>query len=1123
MNKTRKFLSVLLTLCMVITLMPVTAWAGYATISVSTADELTAALATMQDYYTIELNADIEYGVPITVDGKDITFDLNGYTLDVTVASGIAMNVVGGGSVSLSGAGELNVTSNIGIGLETSDIDSSATVTNATGKGEGSFGASASDGANITIEENVVAIGEDSTGAFCGGMGGSIRVKGNVESTGEGCVGVGLSCGATTNTVIVDGDVTATGNGSFGISNSCGDITIGGSVTATGANSIGADNQHGNLIVNGDIAAPESGSTGVNCEGLTVTVKGKITAPIYASVDGVLKTKDDGIGGSGSNEGYNVFRTTDSYGYVTTLLVGLPITVGTNGSYSTLNAAIAAANDGDVIKLLNDLTESVTCTVEEDRIITIDGNNKKITGSITPAVAGDEGNPEYSVALSLNGMGSIRLKNLTLQGGDVTGSESSSIGMAVPGDVTVHGAEMVSVIGGIASDSCGLMAMGMGTVSLTTATGIDIGVSNEGFAMTNVNAATGTGSDSTGVYNSDLGEVDVTTAIGGKYGVQNDSDSSGTIDVITATATGAQGTGVSNAHTGTVNVTTATGNQNSIFNNSGTTNMGTVNAKTANGPISNSGTMNVSAANGSILNSGTMNVGVLTGTSSGEGTINTGTSTASITLNKGTGANCVLDSITVAANGNTTVGILPSVFKNGVVGDWFAESAKTTALYWETTVTAAITLYSSFYTASTSSGGSGGGGGGGVTTVPPSETPGATTATTGTTTIATTITTAVIGPNGSAAASITADQLTDAFDKAIAGAKGTDGKALVEIKVEGTAKSTSVSTAIPQAAFKDLSNSSADGLKISTPLGTVTFDDAAMSEINDKATGDIKITVAQADTSKLTEAEKAAVGGRPVYDLTVDSGNTIISSFGGGSATVSVPYTLAAGEDTTKIVIYYLSDKGNLVMMPNCSYDAKTGMVTFITNHFSNYVVGYNNVSFSDVSGWYAENVNFLAARGILNGSNGKFNPSSDITRAEFVTILANLSGADLSTYTGSSFTDVDEAQWFSGAVQWAYENGIATGTNGKFNPNANMTRQDMAVMIARYAEKTANYTLPETKEAILFTDSTEIASYASDAVASMQQADIISGNADGSFAPADNANRAQAAKMIALLLQGMI
>lgn len=306
MKMTKKFLSVLLTLCMVLTMMPLTAWAGYAVISVSTADELTAALATTEDYYTIELNADIEYGVPITVDGKDIAFNLSGYTLDVNVASGIAMKVVNGGSVSLSGEGELNVTSNDGSGLVISDIGSSATVTNAIGKGtgsngvvscmqnedmgsntitvkgnvavdgEGSVGASAGDGGNITIEGNVVAIGKDSTGAFCDGIGGSIRVKGNIESTGEGCLGVLLSCGATTSTVIVDCDVTATGTGSFGISNSGGDITIGGSVTATGADSIGADNQDGNLIVNGDIAAPESGSTGVNCEGLTVTVKGTI-------------------------------------------------------------------------------------------------------------------------------------------------------------------------------------------------------------------------------------------------------------------------------------------------------------------------------------------------------------------------------------------------------------------------------------------------------------------------------------------------------------------------------------------------------------------------------------------------------------------------------------------------------------------------------------------------------------------------------------------------------------------------------------------------------------------------------------------------------------------------------
>ena len=104
-----------------------------------------------------------------------------------------------------------------------------------------------------------------------------------------------------------------------------------------------------------------------------------------------------------------------------------------------------------------------------------------------------------------------------------------------------------------------------------------------------------------------------------------------------------------------------------------------------------------------------------------------------------------------------------------------------------------------------------------------------------------------------------------------------------------------------------------------------------------------------------------------------------------------------------------------------------------------------------------------------------------------FATILANLSGADLRGYTASSFTDVSKTAWYSAAVEWAYEEGIVTGSNGKFEPNANITRQDMAVMIARYAEKAADYALPATNKAVVFTDSNGIASYASDAVAAIQ------------------------------------
>lgn len=133
------------------------------------------------------------------------------------------------------------------------------------------------------------------------------------------------------------------------------------------------------------------------------------------------------------------------------------------------------------------------------------------------------------------------------------------------------------------------------------------------------------------------------------------------------------------------------------------------------------------------------------------------------------------------------------------------------------------------------------------------------------------------------------------------------------------------------------------------------------------------------------------------------------------------------------------------------------------------------------------------------------------------------MSGDELSGYTFSSFSDVATTDWYFAAVQWAYKNGVAAGSDGKFDPNAPITRQDIATILVRYADKVASYILPKTNSAVSFTDSANISSYASAAVTAMQQAGIISGNSDGSFAPTANATRAEAAKMIALLLQGRV
>ncbi|SHI18744.1 S-layer homology domain-containing protein [Sporobacter termitidis DSM 10068] len=383
--------------------------------------------------------------------------------------------------------------------------------------------------------------------------------------------------------------------------------------------------------------------------------------------------------------------------------------------------------------------------------------------------------------------------------------------------------------------------------------------------------------------------------------------------------------------------------------------------------------------------------------------------------------------------------------------------------------------------------------------------------------------TAITGSDGVAAASVSKDQIGALVKAAREIAQEHKSQAAVEINIDTGSGAKGMSVTIPQAAVSSLTDG-VNALTISSSVATVTFNGAALTEIGKKTAGDITITAQKPGATALSDQGKAVIGSRPVYDLKITSGGTTISSFGGGTATVSVPYTHIEGEDASKIVVYYISGSGELIMVPDCVYDASTGIVTFKTSHFSSYAVGYNNVSFTDVSGWFSDYVNYLGARGIINGTGGwKFSPDANITRAEFVTILANLSGADLSVYTSSAFSDVSVNDWYFASVRWAYENGVAAGSNGKFDPNAFITRQDAAVMVARYAEKVAGYTLPETTSAVTFTDSAEISSYASDAVTAMQQAGIISGGSDGSFAPRANATRAQAAKMVAVFLQDMI
>jgi hypothetical protein len=152
------------------------------------------------------------------------------------------------------------------------------------------------------------------------------------------------------------------------------------------------------------------------------------------------------------------------------------------------------------------------------------------------------------------------------------------------------------------------------------------------------------------------------------------------------------------------------------------------------------------------------------------------------------------------------------------------------------------------------------------------------------------------------------------------------------------------------------------------------------------------------------------------------------------------------------------------------------------------------------------------------------FGPDLNVTRGMIVTILSRLSNADLSAYKTCVFKDCDPGEYYTPAVQWAYENGIAVGmseTEKIFAPDANTTREQLCALIARYVEFLGMNL--EAGNLNKLTDAGEISVWAKDSVAKMVGAEIIVGNEKSEFLPQDNATRAQCAvifkKLVVLIL----
>ena len=146
---------------------------------------------------------------------------------------------------------------------------------------------------------------------------------------------------------------------------------------------------------------------------------------------------------------------------------------------------------------------------------------------------------------------------------------------------------------------------------------------------------------------------------------------------------------------------------------------------------------------------------------------------------------------------------------------------------------------------------------------------------------------------------------------------------------------------------------------------------------------------------------------------------------------------------------------------------------------------------------WYEEAVQYAVEYGLMNGvSSTRFDPTGKTTRGTLMTILARLDGVDTQ---GSS-------PWYQTGMEWAVGVGVSDGKN----PKANITRQDLATMLWRFA-----YEPEATADLSGFPDNGQVSGYAVQALAWAVEQGIMKGGTDGNLSPKNTASRAEVATML--------
>jgi len=298
------------------------------------------------------------------------------------------------------------------------------------------------------------------------------------------------------------------------------------------------------------------------------------------------------------------------------------------------------------------------------------------------------------------------------------------------------------------------------------------------------------------------------------------------------------------------------------------------------------------------------------------------------------------------------------------------------------------------------------------------------------------------------------------------------------------------------------------------------LEDATLTVSLTKLTGEARSSMEQ--DAKEANLNLLSDGVSYAITLNVNGKSAELNNFGGQY--ISRTLSLAADADKSRAVgVNYNPTTGQFSFVPTW-FDSSANETTATLKRSGNsiYTVVDAARSFNDLAGHWAKiEVERLASLLLINGvSDIAFAPDRSITRAEFAAMLTR--GLGLSDLTSAAFEDISASAWYAGSIGAASAAGLILGyEDGNFRPNDSITREQMAVMIARSIKAATLEQQPASDTVILeaFSDRAAISEWAASSAAAAVQAGIIEGNSSGAFKPGYAATRAEAAVMLQRLL----